>query len=321
MRSLILMIVLVILVSSCSPKAEESGPKVIGLAMPEIKGSFWTSIYYGVSEEAKALGYELIAVEAGGFQNVDRQISQIEDLIQREVDIMIVGATSAEGVGPVVDEAVDAGIPVIGVSSLPQSEKLLAKVGADHYGMGVLNAQCIGDALGGEGQVAMMLGPSGVIWAQLRNEGFKDTMSAEYPNIEIVSELNQPTGRDEGVTHAENWLQVFPELAAVYTVTDDSGAGFADALAAAGKEGDVVIATCNLSPIGREYLLAGKIHCEAIQQIVLQGRTTVQIADAHFKGETFEPVVMTDVLMVTVDNIDELDMAEFQAPADFVPDL
>jgi len=331
-RRLIPLLIIALLVSACSAPAatpapqaeapaETSTEKVIGLAMPEIKGSFWTAIYYGVSEEAKTLGYKLIAVEAGGFQNVDKQISQIEDLIQRKVDILIVGATSAEGVAPVVGDAINAGIPVIGVSSIPKVDNLLAKVGADHYGMGVLGAQCLAEAIGETGEVVIAAGPSGVTWAVERVKGLKDTFAKDYPNIVVAAELNGPNGRDQGVTITEDWIQKFPDLKGIFAVVDDTGAGAADSLAAAGKTDDVVVSTCNLSPIGKEYLLSGKIKCETIQQIVLQGRITVQVSDAYFKGESFEENHVTPVILVTKENLETLDMSQFQAPDGYTPDL
>jgi len=301
-----------------APLAEEK--YTIGLSMPEIKGSFWISIYYGVTDEAAKLGMDVIAVEAGGFQNVDKQISQIEDLITRGVDIILVGATSAEGVVPVLEEAIDAGIPVIGLSSLPATDKLVSKIGADHYTMGKMLAQCGAEKLGGTGKVAMASGPSGVIWATLRSKGFHEEMANSFPDMEIVAEQNTPTGRDQGVTLTEDWLQAFPDLNMIYAATDDIGAGAADALASAGNT-DVIVVTANLSPIGREYLMSGKILCEAVQQIVLQGREGVRQAKAYLDGETVEPMVITEVLLVTADNIDEVDLSEFQAPADFVPEL
>lgn len=306
---------------ACGPKDPTKDSKTIGLAMPEIKGSFWTAIYYGISEEAKLLGYDLIAVEAGGFENVDKQISQIENLIETKVDLLIVGATSGEGVAPVIKDAINKGIPVIGVSSIPKTEGLVAKVGADHYGMGVLAARSLAEKIGGTGHVAIAAGPSGVTWAVERVKGFNDTMQKEFPDIQIVSELNGPNGREQGLTLAEDWLQKFPELVGVFAVVDDTGAGVADALAAANKTSEVFVATCNLSPIGKEYLLSDRIHCEVIQQIVLQGRTSVQIADAFFTGKEFESNVVTPVILVTKDNLDTLDMSQFQAPEGYKPDL
>ena len=147
----ILCLVACLLIAGCSEATlapEEEEQYTIGIAMPESKGSFWRSIYYGVTDEAEKLGVEVIAVEAGGFPNVDRQISQIEDRIQRDVDVLLVGSTDAAGVAPVVEEAIDAGIPVIGVSSWPASDRLTSKVGANHYQMGELLAGCIADPRG-----------------------------------------------------------------------------------------------------------------------------------------------------------------------------
>lgn len=301
-------------------EAPQAKKYTIGLVMPEIKGSFWTAIYYGVTDEAAKLGFEVIATEAGGFENVDKQISQIEDLIQRGVDILVVGATSAQGIAPVVEEAIDAGIPVIGISSIPASDRLISKIGADHYTMGKKLAQCGGDAIGGKGKAVMASGPSGVIWATLRANGFREELASSYPGVEIVAEKNTPTGRDPGVTLTEDWLQAFPDLNLIFATTDDLGAGAADALAAAGKT-DAFVVTSNLSPIGREYLMNGKILCQAVQQIVLQGRECVRQAKVYFEGGEVKPSVITEVLLVTKDNIDKVDLSEFQAPAGFVPDL
>jgi hypothetical protein len=53
----------------------------------------------------------------------------------------------------------------------------------------------------------------------------------------------------------------------------------------------------------------------------LQGREGVRQGLALLKGEPYETAVTTEVLMATKENLDSLDLSEFQAPADFKPEL
>ena len=294
-------------------------PITIGLAMPAVATAFWVSMAYGVQDEAKKLGVQLVMVDAGGFDQSSKQIQQILDLAQRRVDVLLVGATNAQAIGPVVDQVAAQGIPVIGLSSLPASQKLAAVIGADHYGMGALDATCLGKLLRGVGEVAVMAGPPGVNWAEERDRGFLETLKKEYPQIQIVAQQLGPSERNQGLKLMEDWLQRFPRLAGVFAATDDLGSGAADALASAGKTGQIKIATANLSQVGKAYLQAGKLDCQAAQQVVLQGRVAVQTAIKIAKHETYEKVFKTNAIGVTREALKTMDLSQIEAPADYRP--
>ena len=51
----------------------------ICVSFPHMKDAYWLAVDYGVSEEAKDLGIAMHLVEAGGYTNLSKQISQIED--------------------------------------------------------------------------------------------------------------------------------------------------------------------------------------------------------------------------------------------------
>ena len=140
----------------------------IGFALPDLADPFWVSGAYGVADEASKLGVTVIKLNAGGDANASQQIAQIQDLIQRQVGAIIVGATNGDAVKAIVERAIAQGIPVIGFSSPPNTDKLASIISADHYDMGRLQAQCLAEAIGGEGEVAMIGGPSGQAWADLR---------------------------------------------------------------------------------------------------------------------------------------------------------
>jgi TMAO reductase system protein TorT len=299
--------------------ASAADKPVIGFSMPDLSESFWISMAYGVDDEAKKAGAEIVKVNAGGDANVNQQISQIQDLIQRHVAAIIIGATNGGAVKAAVEQAVAAGIPVVGLSSIPASDKIASAVGADHYAMGKLQAECLAKAVGEAGEVGMMAGPTGQSWADNRANGFRETIAKSYPKIKVAAESRLADNRNSALTTAEDWLQRFPDLKGVYSATDDIGAGVVGAVKAGGKSGDIKVSSSNLSPTAVQMLKDGSFVCVSIQQIVLQGRAAVQQALKAAAKQPTEASVATPAILVTKDNLATVDMSEVTAPADYKP--
>ena len=310
---------LALAVAAGTPSSRAADKVTIGFSMPDLSESFWISMAYGVDDEAKKAGVDIVKVNAGGDANVNQQISQIQDLIQQHVSAIIVGATNGMAIKPVVEQAVAAGIPVVGLSSIPNSDKIASAVGADHYAMGKLQAECLGKAIGGAGDVGMMAGPTGQSWADNRANGFRDTVAKEFPQIKIATESRLADNRNSALTTAEDWLQRFPSLKGIYSATDDMGAGVVGAIKAANKSGQISVSSSNLSPTAEQMLKDGDFVCVSIQQIVLQGRAAVQHAVHAAKKEPTEPSVATPAILVTKDNLSTVDLSEVTAPADYKP--
>ena len=294
-------------------------PMTIGFSMPDLAESFWVSLAYGVDDEAKKAGVTIVKLNAGGDANVNQQISQLQDLKQRHVNAMIIGATSDVAIRPIVEQIIDAKIPVVGIASLPNTPKLTSAVTADHYAMGKLQAECLGKAIGGSGDVGMMAGPAGQTWSDLRANGFRDTIKAQFPNIKIAAESRLADNRNAALTTTEDWVQRFTDLKGIYSATDDIGAGVVDALKAANKFGDIKVSTSNFSPTAQKMLASGEFVCTAIQQIVLQGRVALQQAVKAAKGEPVEAKIGTPALLVTKDNMSTINLGEVTAPAGYRP--
>ncbi|MGA0560986.1 TMAO reductase system protein TorT [Ancylobacter sp. VNQ12] len=291
---------------------------IIGVSVPNLGSSFWISVLYGVDSAAKADKAKLVTLSAGGDANSSQQISQIQDLIQRKVDAIIVGATNGDAVKAIVERAVAAGIPVVGISSPPNTDKLAAMVSADHYDMGKLQAECLAKAMGGKGEVAMMAGPSGQAWSDLRAQGFRDTLAKVAPNVKIVAESRLADNRNAALTTADDWIQRFPDLSGVYSATDDMAAGVVSALKSAGK-GSVKVSASNLSPTAQQMLKDGDLACTSIQQIVAQGKAALtQAVAAATKGKV-EAKVVTPAVLVTPNNVGSIDLSLVVAPADYRP--
>lgn len=291
----------------------------IGYATPDLSSSFWVSMTYGVEDEAKKLGVTLVKLNAGGDANVSTQISQIQDLTERKVDAMVVGATNGEAVRSVVEHAIGTGIPVVGLSSLPASNKLAATVGANHYEMGRLQAQCLGDAMGGKGEVAMISQQQGQSWADRRRQGFLDTLKASYPNIKVVAESRNAVTRNDAINLVDNWLQRFPDLGGIYNAVDDSAAGALIAVKGAQRRGRVKISASNLSQTAQQMIKSGDLVCTSAQQIVTQGREALRQAVAAAGHKPVQRDIQAPSIMISSQNLATVDLSLLSAPASYRP--
>jgi TMAO reductase system protein TorT len=291
----------------------------LGFSAPDLSESFWVSMTYGVTDEAKKLGVKIVSVNAGGDNNTNQQISQLQDLLQRNVDGLIVGATDGDGVRPVVEQALSRHLPVVGLSSLPNTDNLTSAVGTDNAGMGKIQAGCLGKALNGTGNVAMFAGPVGQSWAEGRAKGFTDTLSKDYPNIKVVTSTHSADNRNSALTTMQDLLQRYPNLTGVYTVTDDLGAGVVDALRSAHQADRVKVSSGNFSPAAQQLVADGGFVCIAVQEIVEQGRQAVRQAVSALRGQAVTKDVVTPVIRVDASNVASVDLSAVRAPAGYKP--
>ena len=316
-RSALLTLAALALGLAADPVAAQQ--KTIGMAVPNLASSFWISAVYGAEDQAKKEGVMLLKLNAGGDANTSQQISQIQDLIQRRVDAIIVGATNGDGIKAVVEQAIERGIPVIGISSPPNTTKLASMVSADHYDMGRLQAECLGKAMGGRGSVAMMAGPAGQAWADLRAKGFRETLAKEGGTVKVVAESRLADNRNAALTTAEDWAQRFPDITGVYAATDDMAAGVISAFKDAKRIPGVKVSASNLSPTAQDLIKSGDLACTSIQQIVAQGRAALSQANNAASNRPVQATVVTPALLVTADNLAAIDLSSVVAPNDYRP--
>jgi periplasmic protein TorT len=105
----------------------------ICVSFPHMKDAYWLGVNYGVAQESKRLGVKMQLVEAGGYTELKKQISQIEDCVAAGAQAVVIGAISNDGLNNLVSEIRKKNIPVIdvinGISSKDLSAKSLVSFG------------------------------------------------------------------------------------------------------------------------------------------------------------------------------------------------
>ncbi|MDR3651766.1 MAG: substrate-binding domain-containing protein [Paludibacter sp.] len=173
---------LVILFNSCS-KEKSNQIKVIGVS--QCSDDAWrrtmndeilreASFYHGVEVSIKT-----------AHDSNQQQIRDIESFIADKVDLIIVSPNEAIPLTPVIEKAMQEGIPVILVDRKISSGKYTAFVGADNYQIGKEVGVYTANLLNGKGNIAEIRGLKGSTPDSERNRGFMSVIE-KYRNIHIV---------------------------------------------------------------------------------------------------------------------------------------
>jgi ribose transport system substrate-binding protein len=272
---------------------------------------------FGYVDEGKQRGYKVTIYDAGGYGNLQKQVSQIEDVIQRHVAGIVLVPASSEGTAPVVEKAVAAGIPVINDGIATKSEKVTGFVGEPSYVMTELLAAYAVDKLGGKGEAVMLSGPSGLDLTQFRVNGFKDYI-AKFPGMKVVAEKFTSTATAEALTTMQDFLQANPNVKAVYTFNGPIAVGAVQALRAAGKQpGDVLVLTTDMEVETQRLIEEGWIQATVVSQPVTMARLAVQRAIEAAEGTSIPKETLTQASMITKPTVMEVDLSGQTVPPDW----
>src|SRR2546430_10130579 len=158
------------------------------VSFPHMKDAYWIAVDYGVVAESRRLGVKMQLVEAGGYTNLAKQISQIEDCVAQGADVVVIGAISETGLNKLVEETAAKGIPVIDVINGISSPKLSAKSLVSFGEMGAKageNLVKMHPKGSKPAKVAWFPAPPGAGWVVAGTKAFKE--AAAEGGIPIVS--------------------------------------------------------------------------------------------------------------------------------------
>ena len=294
--------------------APASRPYSLGLSVPDVDREPWRSLAHGARDEAALSRVELSLPSGDGASGEEQQVRQIRDLTARPVDFLLLGGGDGPNVRPAIDEAVGRGIPIGALSSLVPVDRGVFKVGPDRFGLGRVQAECLGTALGGRGTVALLAGPRSDAPSLEHAEGFKGTLARQFSNVQLVAEREDALDRRAAADQVSSWLQRWPDLAGVAAGADPWVNGALDALGPAGRLGQTKVASIGLPRRGEDALRGGEIRCAAMQQAVAEGRAAVRNALAYLDSQPYQKYVVSPPMLVTPDNVDRVEWGLIRAP-------
>ncbi len=220
---------------TASGKAEKGAAKQvrIGVSMSTLDNPFFVTMKNGGEKTAEKLGVQLIVLDAKDDMN--KQVADIQDLIARKVDGLILNPVDSDAIGTVVKEANKAKIPVITVTRPSLAGDVIQHIDSDNIQGGQLIAQEVVRALGGKGKVIELEGIPGAPSTRERGEGFSKGLAAA-PGIAILAKQTANYNRQQGLQVTENLLTAHPDVNAIFAHNDEMALGAVQAVKAANKK-------------------------------------------------------------------------------------
>lgn len=238
-----------------------------------------------------------------GKADVAKQISQAEDLIAKQVNVIVLNPQDADGSAQVLDLAAEAGIPVIEVNTETVRTGYVAYVGSNDVMAGEIMGNFVMEQLGEEGgQYAVLEGEIGQSAQILRAEGIANTIQANDA-FECVAQLTANWQRDQAMSTTEDWLGKYPDLKAVICHNDDMSMGALQAAEAQGR--DIIIIGTDAIPDALSAVKEGRLSGTVLQDAATQASTTVDVAVKVAKGEAVEAKYDVPFRLITIDNVDD----------------
>ena len=286
------------------PADQPEGAKTyhIGYALDTYSNAINAQTVVLLEAECKARGYELTVTD--GEKDASKQIDDINTLINKGVDGILVLPIDGNSVAEGVENAYEAGIPIATVlRDMPTvADKYVCFSGCDDVELGSIAGQWIVDALGGKGKVVYITGIPGVSTAENRTKGFHSVVD-KYPDIEIIVEQAANYSRSEAMTVMEAILQANPEIDAVWCANDEMAGGAYSAIEAAGRE-DILLGGANFQKDAYERILAGTQNAD----ITTPPQMVIAALDAvitTLEGGTVEKTLYYPLDLITKDNVDQ----------------
>ncbi|WP_017471525.1 substrate-binding domain-containing protein [Amphibacillus jilinensis] len=272
----------------------------IALTVINQEALFFTEMVKGAEAMAEELGANLNVYNANNNQ-VD-QNNAIENFISEGVDAIIINAIDPGALMPVVEQAADAGIPLISVDSVIDHESINVQIGVDNSEESVRLAEYFNEYWDGAADIGIVSALNSPIQIN-RQDSFVDTVEAG--GSDIISVVDGENVQENALSAAENLFISNPDLDAVYVTGEPAFIGAVSAVRSQGKEHDIKLFGWDLSAQVLEGIDEGFVEAVIQQHPDQYGAESVSSAFKLINGEDVDGQIDVPATIVTAENVEE----------------
>ncbi len=281
-----------VLVGACNRGAEDTARPTVALVVKTLNNQFFIDMEAGAQAAADSLGLELIVQAPEREIDVERQMQIVENLIQRDVKVLMLVPNGSKEIVPAVVKANTAKIPVVVVDSRVDGATLKAAggtvatfIGSDNEDGGRMAGAYLIERLAGSAKVAVLEGVPGHETADARLRGFRKALIGSA-GMQIVASQPANMERDQAFNVTQNILQAHPDITALFACNDVMALGALEAIAAAGKGGAISIVGFDAQDDARKAITEKRMAATIAQNPREMGRLAVITSYRIIKGES-----------------------------------
>lgn len=293
------------------PRSASAQKKIkVGVSMALFDDVWLTTVRDSMSKwGAGHKDIELTIVDAKNDTN--KQVGQVENFLAQGMDAIVILPVDTAATGPMTKAVVAAKKPLVYVNRLPDKlPKGVVYVGSNSIDAGIYNMEELGKAIGGKGNVVILMGELSNEAAIKRTEGIKKVIKEKFPNIKVIREQTGNWRREEGRTIMENWLASGDTINGVASNNDEMALGAIMAIKAAGKGGKIIVGGTDGSADALASMDKGELHNTVYQDPVGQGEGALEAAYLLAKGQP-NPKVKNDIVWIPYQKITKANYKTF----------
>lgn len=279
--------------ASTAGGAAASGTPVIGLALSTQNNPFFVELKDGAQKAAKDAGVQLVVVDAQ--DDPARQISSVEDLIQKRVSVILLNPTDSSALAGAVQSAQRANIPVITLDRGVDGAEVASHIASDNIAGGKMAADFLAKQLNGKGNIIELQGVAGTSAARERGKGFDDQIATT--GMKVVAQQPANFDRAQGLSVSENLLQGNNDVQAIFAQNDEMALGAVQALA--GKNKKILVVGFDGTPDGKKAVQDGAMAATVAQQPEEIGKLGVETAKKLIDKQPVEKSIAVPLKLLT----------------------
>lgn len=253
--------------------------KQIRISVNTLSGtaSFWDEVRDGISEGARAVGAENVALEFRTFPLLGEADEEaFYSALKAESHGIITFPSRPAAFRKWMRRAAKSKVPVVCVSSDAPDSGRMSVVSIDTKASGSIAADLLGHFLSGKGKVAATLSALSINEHVEKFRAFQSTVQSLHPGMGVIDPIEDHDAESEAYEKFRQTLLAHPDLAGIYVSTEAS-IPVIEAARDAGLLGRLCIVTTDLFPKLAEQLRAGNIAATIYQRPRTQGRMAFQV--------------------------------------------
>lgn len=279
----------------------------IALISKGFQHQFWQAVKAGADKAAAEFGANVTFEGPESETQVDRQMDMLAAALSRNPDAIGFAALDSQAAIPLLQQAHDAGIPIIAFDSGVDSDIPLTTATTDNVAAAALAADKMAELIGGEGKVAVVAHDQTSRTGIDRVDGFVNRIKEAYPNIEVVSVQYGGGDQLQSTEITKSILLANPDLKGIFGANEGSAIGVANGKTELGSQ--IVVIGFDSGAAQKGMITSGVMNGAITQNPVGIGYETVKAAIGALKGEALPKIIDTGFYYYDATNMADPEIA------------
>ena len=274
--------------------------RMIGATYTTLSDPFYETINDEIQMQIKSNGDLLLVRDPG--QDQERQNQEIEDMLNKGIELLIVNPVDYVGVTPALEQAREKGVPVILIDSkVDDPELVTCTITSNNYGAGLLDARHLISQTKSARIVLLSNSDSFSSWDRL--SGFCQTLTKSGNDYQIL-ELRDCGGElNRAMRAMVQLLETFPRIDVVMAVNEQAALGAMAALEEKGALSTTLVYSVDGSPEAKALISEGLMTATSAQSPLRIGRMAAEVVYEILEGKPYLTNIVVPVNQITQEDI------------------